>query len=305
MARLKQKSNGLEHQLTAEFSVGRGSESSLRLEDPMVSGRHAIVRWSGTGWTLRDLASTNGTFLDGKPVGAGRTVDLVKGSRVAFGNEHEVFVLLDSTPPQARARSENGQEVVSDHGMLMLPDSENPDVMVFLSESGTWLAEYGDGTREPVRPGSEIRVNGQTWQLSVPTVLAPTVQSADALFNLHSSTLRFHVSCNEETVSVELLHRDQRRTLDARTHLYVILTLARARLADQADPTIQVSEHGWRDIEELLDQLKIDESHFNVAIFRARRQFAKADVPGATELVERRKGERKIRIGAANIEILQ
>jgi pSer/pThr/pTyr-binding forkhead associated (FHA) protein len=37
------------------------------LEDPRVSSRHARFEWTGSGWTLHDLGSKNGTFVAGQP----------------------------------------------------------------------------------------------------------------------------------------------------------------------------------------------------------------------------------------------
>ncbi len=45
--------------------MGREPESGLVLEDRRVSKRHARLRWNGTGWSLEDLRSKNGTFVNG------------------------------------------------------------------------------------------------------------------------------------------------------------------------------------------------------------------------------------------------
>ena len=37
------------------------------LEDPRVSSQHARFEWNGSGWSLSDLGSKNGTFLSGQP----------------------------------------------------------------------------------------------------------------------------------------------------------------------------------------------------------------------------------------------
>ncbi len=48
--------------------IGRLPQSAVYLLDDSVSGRHATLRSSGGVWTVEDLGSTNGTFVDGKPV---------------------------------------------------------------------------------------------------------------------------------------------------------------------------------------------------------------------------------------------
>ena len=48
--------------------IGRKSENDLVLADEKVSGCHAEVVWEEGRYVLRDLGSTNGTLLDGRPV---------------------------------------------------------------------------------------------------------------------------------------------------------------------------------------------------------------------------------------------
>jgi adenylate cyclase len=64
------------------YAVGRTGASDLAIQDPTVSRRHAELELVGAGIRVRDLGSTNGTYLDGE-----RVLDAVAlpGSRVSFG----------------------------------------------------------------------------------------------------------------------------------------------------------------------------------------------------------------------------
>ena len=60
-------------------------------------------------------------------------------------------------------------------------------------------------------------------------------------------------------------------------------------------------EQGWRDRDLLLHMLAMDTNHLNVAIFRARRQFAEAGIAEAARLVETRRHQR--RLGVDRVEV--
>ena len=65
--------------------VGRLDALEVVLSDSSVSRYHAEVRHGEGGWRLRDLGSTNGTFLNGERLG-GERVRIDHGDEVRFGN---------------------------------------------------------------------------------------------------------------------------------------------------------------------------------------------------------------------------
>lgn len=77
------------YELTTPVTMlGRGTDCDLRLVDPGVSRHHAEVRVEGNDVVLLDLGSTNGSFVNGRPV---RRVLLQDGARITFGNTTLVF----------------------------------------------------------------------------------------------------------------------------------------------------------------------------------------------------------------------
>lgn len=46
--------------------IGRSEDCDVVIESPVVSGRHASLTFRPEGWTLRDLDSTNGTYVNGQ-----------------------------------------------------------------------------------------------------------------------------------------------------------------------------------------------------------------------------------------------
>ena len=49
-------------------TIGRGDGNNFQLVEPSISGRHCEVRVQGTELIVRDLLSSNGTFIDGKKI---------------------------------------------------------------------------------------------------------------------------------------------------------------------------------------------------------------------------------------------
>ena len=66
-----------------EYKVGRAPESDITLSVPSVSKNHAVLRVAGNALYVRDIGSTNGTDIDGQPVGQEET-EVPKHATVRF-----------------------------------------------------------------------------------------------------------------------------------------------------------------------------------------------------------------------------
>ncbi len=71
------------YRVDGELSIGRGADVSVMLNDPSVSRRHASIAVVDGVPVLRDLGSTNGTFVNGERV---QTRTLSAGDLLTFGN---------------------------------------------------------------------------------------------------------------------------------------------------------------------------------------------------------------------------
>lgn len=65
------------------FTVGRDPGNDIILRDPKVSRHHAEIVFERGFFVLHDLASANGSFVNGKRV---RVAPLTHGSRLRLGN---------------------------------------------------------------------------------------------------------------------------------------------------------------------------------------------------------------------------
>lgn len=69
------------------FTVGRRSDQALTIPSPTISGRHAEIEVQGDGLLVRDLGSTNGTFVNGVRVNDWtplRNGDLLQFAQIVF-----------------------------------------------------------------------------------------------------------------------------------------------------------------------------------------------------------------------------
>jgi anti-anti-sigma factor len=82
----------------ARFLIGRGPDCQLRLGSSMVSRSHASIERRGRRFFLRDLASTNGSLLNGQPL-RDREVEIREGDRLRFGPLTFALSVGESSPP--------------------------------------------------------------------------------------------------------------------------------------------------------------------------------------------------------------
>ncbi|MEU0601733.1 FtsK/SpoIIIE domain-containing protein [Streptomyces sp. NPDC006393] len=98
-----------------QIVVGRSADADVPLDDPDVSRLHCAVTVSADGRvSVADLASTNGTALDGRPVGS-RAVRFAPGALLRIGES--ALRLTPAAGPSARvATAPDGEGHVRVHG---------------------------------------------------------------------------------------------------------------------------------------------------------------------------------------------
>ncbi len=124
------------------FTIGRKEKNDLVLHDPRVSGFHAEVVREGEKWILRDLGSTNGTFLDGRRV---EEVPLEHGDTFSVGVLRLRFVDREAGP--LAEESQTVQVARVDRELLEKAGKKRsltPLLLVFLLAlgAGTWAYLY-------------------------------------------------------------------------------------------------------------------------------------------------------------------
>ena len=83
---------------TFPFTVGRIDSCSLPIDSHRVSREHAVIEQSGERFVVRDLASTNGTFVNGQRI---ETAELNDGDLLVFGDTEFGFHCSVESPRDA------------------------------------------------------------------------------------------------------------------------------------------------------------------------------------------------------------
>ena len=88
-----------------KVAIGRGEDNDLMIPVAEVSRQHAVLIKDEKGYMIKDLGSTNGTFIDRKKIGgkyllsSGDTIMLGDAVHLVFKEKREMDDTLASTPP--------------------------------------------------------------------------------------------------------------------------------------------------------------------------------------------------------------
>ncbi len=145
------------------FQIGRHADCQVNVDGDLVSRRHCQGEFRNGQLWLRDQSS-NGTYVNGKPLPSGEWAEVPKGAELGFGQSVHTMQLGSRTPsdalqgpdgrtfewpsdqPMVRVGSSEeshfkpAQEGVSDHHALMRKVEGKVMVMDTQSSQGTYLA---------------------------------------------------------------------------------------------------------------------------------------------------------------------
>jgi DNA-binding NtrC family response regulator len=94
------------HELTGAAAViGRNEKCDVQVEDTRISRQHVRIEFGAAGWSLTDLGSRNGGFVDGRPFQPNETVALADGAIIRLG---------DSLLSFRQSRSDDDGAAISD-----------------------------------------------------------------------------------------------------------------------------------------------------------------------------------------------
>jgi hypothetical protein len=295
MGLLKRIKSDDEFYLETHNLIGRGARCSLIVDSKYASNEHLALDWIDNKWYVRDLGTTNGTYIDNVPVEPKNPRKFGLGQCISIGEAKECWKLVEASEPQPMAVSvgpgkRNVQQL--SHGTIVLPSPGKPEAAIFQDSEESWILEQ-HGDKLSIETDQFFSVCGEVWRFSLPHEWHITSLNRDHLL-LENAAFTFLVSSDEETVKIVINVEGQEISISNHSHNYMLLTLARERLSSEA-------RDGWLSKERLKKMLKADERAINVWIFRARKSLSEVGFLRPAGIVERENG--MIRIGVENITV--
>jgi pSer/pThr/pTyr-binding forkhead associated (FHA) protein len=110
------------------FTLGRDPGNDIIVRDPKVSRHHAEIVFERGFFVLHDLASANGTYVNGKRI---RVAPLTHGARLRLGNTYGRF--SEELPTESEATPMAGPEPYDAPGMP--PPTEDLSALEMLPTS--------------------------------------------------------------------------------------------------------------------------------------------------------------------------
>jgi predicted component of type VI protein secretion system len=145
-------------------SIGRLPDNMIVIDNPAVSGRHARVFREGNHYVVEDLKSTNGTFVNEKPIARHTLLD---GDVVLVGKHSLVFSLAGGE--QAPMEEGEADPFVPEIGGTMMLDTLKQKQMLSGLDHGRSSQMHSVIPKTaipapPVRSGSVRVVSGKSDQ---------------------------------------------------------------------------------------------------------------------------------------------
>lgn len=295
--------------LLSHHTFGRRSDSvDTCIDQPEISKIHAVIEWNSQTWEIRDLGR-NGTWVDQKKIPASKNIPLKSGQTVNFSNQTKNSWKVENTDAPANLLLGLNDRSITEqlNHYHLLPNSATPIAALFFCDTrGQWILEnssnnyFNDSSNETViGHKSPIAIGDYKWQLFLNPEQHQTLDITNKQTDINEVAFHFDVSLDEEHTQLKLDHQCETIDLGERSHHYLLLHLARLK-AEHANQGVDKKSQGWINNEQLAKELGIDISHINIQIFRARKQIAN-EFPGASDLLQRRRGEVRFNCSRASI----
>ena len=130
-------------------SIGRLPDNMMVIDNPAVSGRHARVYKEGNHYVLEDLKSTNGTFVNDKPVARHTLLD---GDVIGVGKHTLVFTQAGGEQTDDHEQGESLPEI----GGTMMLDTQKQKHLLSGMDRGRPSQVKSSAVSDAVAPKTAI-----------------------------------------------------------------------------------------------------------------------------------------------------
>ena len=295
MGSVKHLSTGAVRRLPCLARLGRASGSELVDDNGWVSALHATISWSNRGWALRDEQSRNGTWVNQQPLNSA-PVMLEAGQLIGLGRPEPTWLVIETDAPVTFARREpDGLEIATDDdGALTLPSVGAPIELRWSLEQAGWVMDEA-GRDRPVRDRERLPPDG-AWTLFLSSNAEATIRM-DRVMGLDDLSLGFRLSRDLEHVALAVggADRNTARWLGSRVAFWPLYLLAAERLREHE---LAAHEAGWMSVEQLEVESGLDRKKLDIYLGRARRSLEEVGVIGADQIIEVRRGQRRLSLPA-------
>lgn len=267
----------------------------LCLTHTNVSVSHAELRWTGGGWTVRDMGSTNKTYRNGEALPSGIAVPLRAGDKLVLGTEEAGQYEVEISEPRPLAvEVTTGRVVPGSVGELCVDDWS----VVFVGTG--WELRRGE-TVTRVRDGARV---DNLWVLRLPT-FNPTV-GPEAL-SYYRATLILADPGGDGKYGLHVEQGGKRYDGGTFAPWRTLWALADRRVDDERRK-VAPSQVGWMTQEEIADQTGDSTGNVEVHLIRIIEYLkekvktpAGMTIAHADSVISRRHGRYRLEIEAQRI----
>ena len=190
-----------------DIVIGRGSDCNLRLSAPQVSRRHCFLRVGRDSVSVTDLDSSNGTYVDGARITAGKRYDIVDGAQLALGPVRFIIHMRSEAVAADSARSKLAAGSVNESRRDSVPDLQTAnDGGTIAGRSGIedsdipmdYNMEQGGDSAEPHEPTADVLGNP-----FLASGLAELTSPAPDLMDSRLEIIDFGRRLSEESLSAD------------------------------------------------------------------------------------------------------
>ncbi len=239
-----------------DISIGRAPSNDVALSgDQLASRRHALIHFDGVNYTIRDLVSANGTYINGVELRAPTVLN--NGDHIGIGEHELVFFTVDTSANEPPTITISAPEI-SQTSFETISVSEREETMGPASALGTRDgATQAEGMMtaaasfvEEDREGEVVTESAEAWAATVrapsggltPTEFEPTA-TAEAALTEGPSTIPASPAMPEATIIEPLIVIDESRpTVEDEEEEMEAPALADVSISERLRPAETVNE---------------------------------------------------------------